>query len=316
MQNPLHRILSITLLAIMCMILLGAISNRGHRLYYKPFYEKLDETFNGSTYYEVLLMGNSKVQFGVHPKVVDSVAKTNSYNLGYAAGSFVTMEMLLKAYLSKHKAPATIVLCLQESLFCNVDDNCNSFIFYNYLQSAHARNYLKAMNKPYYLATAIPYSKFLYFDDYNRGNIISGLVGKSDYYNNNMENYKGYTMNKSTFKPKLFNNILMPVADTINNKALTSFHHIMELCVTNNIQVILAWSPSASVNGLTNTLAACLDSNYTPRYQYIMRNYNTTEFQPHEFIDGGHMNYLGTLHYSAVLGKLIDSLHHKQLSMQ
>jgi hypothetical protein len=313
----LRKIGFIIIVAFIFVYIVGEILHRGHRLFYAPFYEKLDEVFIGNTNYDVLLLGNSKVQFGMHPAVIDSVAKVNSYNIGYAAASFATMHLIFKSYLQNHKAPKQLVWCMQESMFFGTEDGSNQMLFYHYLYNNNIRNYMDSMQKPYYLPRFFSATKFLYFDDYNRVNVVTGFMHKSPFTSADMYNYKGYTISKNEKHGVQFNPLPKFIADTIHPQSLFYFQQIVSLCNSNNIKLIIIWPPNA--NQKTNnqqivgseSLLEFVDSVCTQNKFALIRYDNSNTFKPNEFIDDSHLNYTGSLHYSALIGKLVDSFSKK-----
>jgi hypothetical protein len=314
MQMAKQKIIISMIAVVLAFFVFGSIASKGHRKFYAPFYDKLDTIFKGSANYDVLLMGNSKVQFGMHPGVIDSVGKCNSYNIGYAAAGFCTMRMLLQGYLQHHPAPKTIVLCAQESMFYSSNDFSNQTLFYHYLSHREVQEYCKKMNLPYLLPKALPNTNFLYMDDYNRGNIITGWLNKSSFVNDHMYSYKGYTVDKSSTAGSMFNPFPAFKNTAIDSFANAEFAAIVALAQSNNIKLILIWPPNANKKNTTeiakqNPILFTMLNRICTKNNYPLIRYDTSSIIPQSmFIDDGHLNYAGSLMYSGLVGKLVDSL--------
>ncbi|MCH8903118.1 MAG: hypothetical protein IIA45_04305 [Bacteroidetes bacterium] len=59
--------------------------------------------------YDVLYMGNSLMQQGVMPTIMDSILNCKSYNMAIGGASIPTMEMLLRNYLKNNSKPKLII---------------------------------------------------------------------------------------------------------------------------------------------------------------------------------------------------------------
>jgi hypothetical protein len=314
MSKSFYKILFIFICALATIYSVGRVFDKGYKLFYQPFYEKLDEIFIGNTNYNLLLLGNSKVQFGMHPGVIDSVAKVNSYNLGYAASGFATMHLLLKSYLVNHTPPKKLVWCVQESMFFNSNDLSNKLLFYNYLPNQLVKNLMDSFKQPYQLPLFFSPAKYLYFDDYNKSNIAAGYLHKSQFTNSDMYSYKGYTISKNANHGVQFNPPPSFDADTIQHQSLFYFNSILDICRQHKISILFIWPPNANDKSKQKTiignqkLMIWMDSICVKNNAKLIRFDNGNVFSQTEFIDDGHLNYKGSLHFSNVIGKILDSL--------
>ena len=66
------------------------------------FFEKTEALIRSKTNYDIILLGNSKVHFGINPYYVDSVTKLNSYNFGYGGSDMQDIMLTTNVYLQNH----------------------------------------------------------------------------------------------------------------------------------------------------------------------------------------------------------------------
>ena len=121
----------IFLFLLLCLTLLYVTSkvlNVGYRKLYQPTYETLSKIFEDTQSYNTLLIGNSKVEFGINPLYIDSIAQLNSINFGYAATNFPTHVLLLQSYLKHHQAPKYLLLGVENNMFFTDKDDCTYMI--------------------------------------------------------------------------------------------------------------------------------------------------------------------------------------------
>ena len=144
MKAP-HKIL---LFFFVCWTLLYTVSqvlNVGYRKLFQPTYETLSKIFEDTVFYNTLLIGNSQVEFGINPYYIDSIAKLNSINFGYAATNFPTHHLLLQSYLKYHKAPRYVILGVGNGMFLTDKDQCNKLPLYDYLDREEPVDYFESL---------------------------------------------------------------------------------------------------------------------------------------------------------------------------
>jgi hypothetical protein len=307
----------IFLFLLLCLTLLYVTSkvlNVGYRKLYQPTYETLSKIFEDTQSYNTLLIGNSKVEFGINPLYIDSIAQLNSINFGYAATNFPTHVLLLQSYLKHHQAPKYLLLGVENNMFFTDKDDCNKLPLYDYLDRLEVVDYFKNLQLSYKLPKYIPFSKFVFMDDYSRFGILSAFRGKGLFQSEDIYHYKGFYIGKKNRAPIPF--IPVNSADTslsLNKKAVSNFEQIVSICKKQGIILLLLFPPRPHALGKSISTSNYAVDQYLTKKQrsdaiFVLRNDTIASFEPAHFVDASHLNYEGSVRYSTLLGNYLFSL--------
>ncbi len=314
-MRPFYKILLIIIVAYAASLGFGKILSKGHQNSFAPFYSKMDTIFYDTTNFTTLLLGNSKVQFGLHPAIIDSVASTNSFNIGYAAASFKSQYFLLHAYLQKHPAPKNLVWVVQESMFTDNEDASNLEVLYHYLPNKNAQNYLDSLHASRWGISIFPFLQFTYFSEYQKIKSIQGLHRISEFVGKDRITYKGYTISTNLNSAIQFNNLPNMVADSFNKISLFHFNEIINESTKNGIKILFIFPPN------NNKKEGVDFSNRTPFIFNYLKNFNmnykhsmlvrfdtTNSFAENEFVDDSHLNYEGSKRWSSMVANQLKEI--------
>jgi hypothetical protein len=305
---------------ILFAFLAGGISlhfmfEKGFHRFFNVWYSKLDEVFKSKTDHDVLFLGNSKVQFGVNPSVVDSVAQCNSFNLGYSAAGFKTQYFLFKSYLANHPAPKYLIWYNEEVQFISSLDASIKEVFYDYIEFESVKNFLGDSTKSLQYLYKTPILKWACFSDYYKTNAVAAIRTNREFGGENIVKSKGFVLSSSNQTAQFFNPFPKLEADTFCKSSMENFHAIVNLCKQNKIDLIVIWPPRANdksnkqlpkSNFIIDSVSKVMQLN-----QFSLVRYDTaTIFSQSEFIDDSHPNWKGSQHISAEIGNLI--LNRKQ----
>ncbi|MEO6669548.1 MAG: hypothetical protein ABIN36_08730 [Ferruginibacter sp.] len=136
------------------------------------FFEKTNSLIKDSTRYDIIYLGNSRVHFGINPYYVDSITKLNSYN--FANGGADALDILLTAqvYLQYHAAPNIAVISVDMGALTPNESLKTCFHYLFYLQNNTMNKYMKQAGFPTTLINIFPFTKYSFFDEYNRTSIF------------------------------------------------------------------------------------------------------------------------------------------------
>ncbi|MBK8146198.1 MAG: hypothetical protein IPK62_15025 [Bacteroidetes bacterium] len=290
------------------------VLNVGYRKLYQPTYETLSRIFEDTQSFNTLLIGNSKVEFGINPFYIDRIAQLNTINFGYAATNFPTHLLLLQAYLKKHPAPKYLLLGIENNMFFTDEDHCNKLPLYDYLNRQEVVEYFESLQLPYKLPKYIPFSKFVFMDDYSRFGILSAFRGKGLFQSADIYHYKGFYIGKKNRAPIPF--IPQSTADTaltLHAKALATFEQIVSICKKQGITLLLLFPPRPHDKGKPIPISNRAVDQYLVKKQrnnsfLVLRNDSIASFEPTHFVDASHLNYEGSVKYSSLLGTYLFNL--------
>ncbi len=309
-MTPFKKLLLVVVLALAGLFIAGKIADKGYQRFWRPFYEKMDVAFKDKSNYDILFFGNSAVHFGINPYYVDSVTGLSSFNLGYGGANIVTMVMMLNGYMESHPKPKAIVFSVDHSSFWVDGEFENAFLFFDYLHNKSVNDHLKSKGYRTDLVKALPFLKYSYFDDYNRGTIIKGF-DKSPFETNAFM-YNGYINNKdNSVKAVQMKAVNTDRFHPSDSRYAEVFYEAIKYCKENNILLILVFPPRIYPAPPRPEQTIFLDSmiaNVVNQYQIPYRRYDYgTFFNPSHFTDNVHLNKEGGTRYSILLGKFIDS---------
>jgi hypothetical protein len=298
------------------LFLIGKLADKGYHQFWRPFYTKLDVVFKDTSYYDVLFLGNSTVHFGINPYYVDSVTKLNTYNLGYGGADIAGMSLLLHGYMEGHPKPKAVLVSWDYSSFWHNGDFSNYFLYFDYLKNKDADNYLKAKGYRTWLVKIFPFLKYSYFDDYDRGNIITGFYGSP--FEKDAVIYKGFLNKKNNGAGEIKMGMDEPAEiHTPDKKSVAVFYSLLDYCEQNEIKMLFVFPPRLYPDikmrfvgtFTTDTMIQAAASRYhIPYTRYDEPGF----FRPEEFSDNIHLNIKGSTRYSNILGEYVDSFLNKK----
>tara|TARA_B110000196_G_C21105460_1_gene644942 strand:+ start:566 stop:1444 length:879 start_codon:yes stop_codon:yes gene_type:complete len=141
-------------------------------------YGKLNLIFEKKGNFDVVYFGSSRTAFHFNPKIIDSIAKINSCNMGITATNDVVSLGAIKTYLSNcEKKPKVIVVNFDFFLWDHQDIDATSIPrFFPYLDKPTVYNSLVSLDQS---IVKFKYSKlfsFTYLTDYFYYELYRGLV--------------------------------------------------------------------------------------------------------------------------------------------
>lgn len=258
---------------------------------------------------DLLFIGSSHCYRSFIPSIIDSIKKTNSFNLGSSAQSPITSFFVLEEAL-RNQNPKKVILEIYTGSISKGDNFSNALINFDYIKSTDVKFSLinTADNLTDILEAFIPAYRYNNYKTTlfrkskpkNVEKLSNGLSGK--YFN------KGYVQtiaNSNFIFDKEFNETKILYSDfSINN--LEYISKIANLCKDNNIEFSLI---TQSLNPLYfkkiegydvfhNTIDSISKVN---NIKYIDGNYYIEEIglTNKDYYDSGHMLYSGAVKFSA-----------------
>ena len=306
------RIIVILISSVLVLSLLNNVYQKGHTKYYQHESERLAVLLNKDAYFDILLIGSSRMHVHYNPKIIDSITHLASYNFGVEGGNLLEINLWLQVYLNKHQPPKAIVLDIPAFAF-DIERRpfFNHSIYLPYLNDDLVYNTLAEYKKVSYYRY-LPFLALTEVDDYNKLNAIKGWMGSKEELASHFT-FNGYADNGS--------GILTPSAkiprDTqtykTGEKGKNILTAIIDSCRKKNIQLIFAYSPEY------------VDTDYSNRadfFEYInstalKNNIPFFDFRKSAicldstlFANPGHLNKYGADIFSKeVAQKILQEIH-------
>jgi len=314
---------------IICTLLLGhlisVVCDKGFRHYRKSFFEKMDSICSGTEYNDIIFMGNSRTERDIDPYYVDSICKTGSFNVGWSGADINNALILFKIYLQHHRAPKTVVLGYDHSIFRLNDQIAFAGVFLFYLQNAEFKNITEAYGASSRLLKLIPDLKYSFFTDNDRLNILSGWSGKDiseeikDMKLAKYEyDYRGYLNVKNTGFI-INNNTRWDTVTGIRKESEKFISELINLSIQNSFHLVFVYTPEFygpkdKIPDFVNHEHSIIDSmviSICKKYNIPNQRFDTNEFTPEDFADMQHLNLSGAKKFSIMLGNYLKALNFK-----
>jgi len=298
------------------------VAEKGRRSYSAQETEKLDETLKNDTYHEIIFLGSSRIQNHVSPKIVDSLLKVNSYNLGLECVRMNETAVLLKGYLENHaKNPPQKALLNIDYYALTLKEKLLHYPaqYFPYLNNKAMRAAFEAQEYYPLLYDAFPFLVFSEYDDGRKIASLQGLMGRK-YYDKDM--YKGSHLYEVEFSPvdvleeKVNGKPKEKKAFVFVPKAKDALNEIISLCKQHNIQLIFVYSPYHKGyidKKYDNERVLTIIDSTAKTHNIPFLRHDTLAMNQVEayFRDFTHLNKKGALVYSARLAEDLKKLENK-----
>ena len=282
----------------------------------KQFYETTDyryavwnDILKGNMDNDIIIMGSSRSWVQISPQILDSVLRTNTYNIGMDGSCIDRQIAMYKIYRKYNKKPKLIIQ--------NVD-------WLATLQNGTHTDYLLEQYYPYFYNAdmrefVIPVERFDFFDLYipllryyrytNMKETIEMIRGLSNPEWGVEKGYKG--MERKWNGSKLEN--VDSLYFEYDQSSLEEFCDYLSECKKDSIQVIFVYTP-AYVEGVQKVVNMSdfynLFDSVANEYNVVVLDYLNNEICSDKayFYNAMHLNKHGAEKFSQILAHDIDSL--------
>jgi hypothetical protein len=122
------------LLIVLSAYALAFIVDAGLRKSRNSYYASWNDLYNSKINADLLVMGSSRAEFHISPKILDSVLSLNTYNLGLSAWHFDMQYARFRIYLQHNRKPRYIILNVDVYGFSKRQDVVDYEQFLPYIQ--------------------------------------------------------------------------------------------------------------------------------------------------------------------------------------
>jgi hypothetical protein len=244
---------------------------------------------------EVVFFGSSRCIHHVNPKIIDSLSKTTSYNMGWAASNPREIYAALKIYLSRNNAPKLV--CIQ--LDMEHDDTTEDDLARQSLLKFYGKNMIDDyFSENLQNNIKIPMLASIKYRDFGWREILKTMFNNLNKSNQNL-GFEPIVANGFNDKSNSFK--IIGKGNLLNQNKWIS--KSIALCRSKNIKVLLFTTPIFKMsNGF-----------------FFERLYNLYEIEyfndvdslgdKRYFFDQTHLNSIGADEYSKILATHLNSLN-------
>jgi len=277
------------------------------------FFEKTDTLIKGKNNYDIIFLGNSRVHFGINPFYIDSVTKLNSYNFGTGAADAQDILLTSELYCQQHSAAKLAVISLDMGALTINETLKTRFHYLFYLDNDTMSRYMKQTGFLTPLIKVLPFTKYSFFDEYNRTSLF--VKGKQfPAFDHNI--YKGFLNihpDKNSTAIGLYN--IKATSDSLWEPAIDYFRNAIVALQQKGTMVVFVSPPEKSNSAnkknnfkkIADSIFIKIAADHHLKYFHFE---NDTDFTDDYFVDDIHLNGPGTKIYSIQLADSINSILH------
>tara|TARA_B100000768_G_C11268257_1_gene372106 strand:+ start:28 stop:990 length:963 start_codon:yes stop_codon:yes gene_type:complete len=292
------------------------IVTKGLRKSNSIHYDNFSKIFSGSMNADLLINGSSKGYVQFSPKILDSLLRTNSYNISLDGNNFLTQNTLITKYLQYNTKPQTIVQVVSTNTLKGFSNEIFLYEkFLPYFEDIEIRNMLNSSGK-----NTAQIVNYLPFTKYN-GKPLTLLEGVLSFFNLHLIQsplYKGYREDDLIWTDENYAKFIElnnEINDTkefkFDEELLVLFEEFIVMCNTQNINLLLVYPP---LYHLANNYGVQEYINLATKHNVTFFDFShdsEISFDKKYFYDSQHMNKLGSEVFTVKLSKLIlEGQHH------
>lgn len=277
---------------------------------------KPEEAIYGKTNYDILFLGNSKIHTGLNPYYIDSVTKLNSYNLAMSGGDEQEMKLLSTVYLQHHLPPKIVIIGIDNSMLLKYNMLKERFQYLFYLHNDTIKSYMKKNGFPSSLIEMLPFTKYSFFDEYNRASVFIGNGEITRKIKHNI--YKGFwnvfpQLNSDSViarklkerEPQFYNTL--SGSGKINDTSLATISQTIDMFIHKGTRVVFLQTPAGKKDSLS--AGDQFYSRLANKYNIpIVRADTVKIFTKKYFVDDFHLNEPGSEILSLFVADIINKM--------
>lgn len=309
------KIFFLSFLSIISLYAFAYMVDTGLRKSRNAYFASWNDLYNSKINANLLIMGSSRAEFHISPKILDSLLILNSYNLGLSAWHFDMQYARFRMYLQHNRKPKYIIHNVDVYGFSKRVDVADYPQFLPYINDTILQNVTHQHKGEFDIYQQnIPLFKYknqqkLAFEGF------LGFVGFSNLYDTTSK-YKGYQGNDyawnkdfESFKKRF------PKGATyrFDKEVKHQFEEYLAFCQRENIKVILVYAPEyyevqPYYKNKSELINLCRESVKKYDCQFLDYSKNSLCYNRTNFYNSQHLNRKGAELFSLDLGKKIEAL--------
>ena len=297
------------------LFLLALMVDKGLQKSRNAYFASWNDLYSSKINADLLVMGSSRAEFHISPKILDSTLSLNSYNLGLSAWHFDMQYARFRIYLQHNCKPKYIIQNVDIYGFSKRLDVVDSPQFLPYIQDTILQKTILGHKGEFdFYQRNIPLLKY----KSQQGIALEGFfnfIGFANFYDTTSK-YKGYKANNytwnndfETFKKRFPNGAKYKFDKEVKRQ----FNEFLAFCKRENIKVFLVYAPEyyevqpyyKNKNELINL---CNESVKKYGCHFLDYSKNRLCYDRNYFYNSQHLNKRGAELFSLDLGNKIKML--------
>lgn len=186
----LKRLVIVGIIALLACFATGSYFDARYRTYWSTlFFNSTDTLLNKDRQYDIVLLGNSRIHFGLNPFYIDSATGMSSFNFGIGGADAAILQLNTELYLQNHPAPKYAVIGTDVSMVVAPEAIYTQYHLLYYLHNDIVYRQLKKYHPAVGIARYIPFTRYSFFNEYNRSSLFKTAV-EYERFDHNI--YKGF----------------------------------------------------------------------------------------------------------------------------
>ena len=316
LSRLLKNALKFTAIVVLTVYSVDFIVTKGLRKSNSIHFDNFSKIFSGSMNADLIISGSSKGYVQFSPKILDSLLRTNSYNISLDGNNFLTQNTLITKYLHYNTKPETIVQVVSTNTLKGFSNEIFLYEkFLPYFEDVEIRNMLNSSGKNFaQIVNYLPFTKY-------NGKPLTLIEGVLSFFNVHLIKsplYKGYREDNFNWTDENYAKFIelnTKIKETkefkFDEELLVLFEEFIMMCNTQNINLILVYPP---LYHLANNYGVQEYTNLAKKHNVVFLDFShdsEISFDKKFFYDSQHMNKFGTELFNVKLSNLIlDGQHH------
>lgn len=309
-----NKIIALFLVLSMSMYTLAYMVDMGLRKSRNAYFASWNDLYSSKINADLLIMGSSRAEFHISPKILDSTLCLNAYNLGLSAWHFDMQYARFRMYLQHNRKPKYIIQNVDVYGFSKRSDVVDSPQFLPYIQDTILQKTIRGhkgefdiyqRNIPllkYKDQQSIAFEGFFNFmgftNLYDTTSKYKGYQGNDYAWNNDFGSFKKRFPNGAKYR--------------FDKEVKRQFNDFLAFCQRENIKVFLVYAPEyyevqPYYKNKSELINLCQES--AKKYDCYFLNYskNLLCYDRKYFYNSQHLNKTGAELFSLDLGDKINA---------
>ncbi|MBC7407925.1 MAG: hypothetical protein H7339_06010 [Arcicella sp.] len=310
-----NKIIALFLVLSLSLYTLGLMVDKGLRKSRNAYFASWNDLYSSKINADLLIMGSSRAEFHISPKILDSTLSLNAYNLGLSAWHFDMQYARFRMYLQHNRKPKYIIQNVDIYGFSKRSDVADYPQFLPYIQDTILQNTIRGHKGEFdFYQRNIPLLKYK-----NQQKIafegLFNFLGFSNFYDTTSK-YKGYRGNDyawnkdfESFKKRFPNGAKY----RFDKEVKRQFDEYLAFCQRENIKVFLVYAPEyyevqPYYKNKSDLINLCHKAVEKHGCYFLDYSKNLLCYNRKYFYNSQHLNKIGAELFSLDLGNKINVL--------